>query len=159
MPKILFIFFLLVLNSCQISEPAISRGNVYYTCKAWINSNEQFGFEVLQNLEKKSLIFLKSMNVDGKTRESDFGKQYDFTIFKEDRGGKVYYFRGDWDKYKRIEGKFFINTTLPIVGENFGFSTLNYIYIWTQKEGLFKKPGDTKESLEFNCNQLKIVTK
>jgi hypothetical protein len=53
MPKILFIFFLLVLNSCQISEPAISRGNVYYTCKAWINSNEQFGFEVLQNLEKK----------------------------------------------------------------------------------------------------------
>ena len=158
MPKILLIFFLLVLSSCQISEPAISRGNVYYTCKAWINSNEQFGFEVLQNLEKKSLIFLKSMNVDGKTRESDFGKQYDFTIFKEDRGGKVYYFRGDWDKYKKIEGKFFINTTLPIVGENFGFSTLNYIYIWTQKEGLFK-PGDTKESLEFNCNQLKIVTK
>jgi hypothetical protein len=158
MPKILFIFFLLVLSSCQISEPAISRGNVYYTCKAWINSNEQFGFEVLQNLEKKSLIFLKSMNVDGKTRESDFGKQYDFIIFKEDRGGKVYYFRGDWDKYKRIEGKFFINTTLPIVGENFGFSTLNYIYIWTQKERLFK-PGDTKESLEFNCYQLKIVTK
>ena len=155
MPKILFIFSLLLLNSCQIREPVISRGNVYYTCKALINSNEQFGFEVLQNLEKKSLIFLKSMNVDGKTRESDFGKQYDFTIFKEDRGGKAYYFRGDWDKYKKIEGKFFINTTFL---ENFGASTLNYVLIWTQKEGL-RRQGYEEESLEFNCYQLKIVTK